>query len=106
MKRIATTPATRSAVDFEPGDVVRSRRRLDVKADDALAVGVDLETVLGLGISFRVHAANRVRQRPDGDRRMDVRSNGIATRGGDLHQRLARLNAAGVWHGDSSVHVK
>src|ERR1700730_16896349 len=101
MQRIADKLAIRHTVDFETGDVMRGRRGLDVEADDALAVGVDLETVLRLGISFRVHAANRVRQRPDGDRRVDVWSNGIATRGGDLHRRLARLNAAVVWHGDS-----
>src|ERR1700682_2825389 len=106
MQWIADKLVTRGAVDFEPGDVMRGRGGLDVKANDALAVGVDLETVLRVGISLRVHAANRMRQRPDSDGRVNVRRNGVATRCGDPHRRPARLNVALVWHGNSSVLPK
>jgi hypothetical protein len=81
------------------------RPRLDVKTNDAPA-GVDLETVLRIRIALRVHAANRVRHRPDEDGRMNVRSNGVTMRRGGLVRHLAWLNAAVVWHGESSVNVE
>src|ERR1700693_5430744 len=107
MQRIADKLVIRRAVDFEPGDVMRGRGGLDVKANDAFAVGVGLETVLRVGITLRVHAAHRMRQRPDGDSRVNVRRNGVAARRGDSHRRPARLNVAIVWwHGNSSVMPK
>src|SRR5207244_5566937 len=98
MQRIADKLVIRAAIDFEPGDLVRNRRWLHMKTHDALAVGVDLETVLRIVITFRMHAANRVRQRLHDNRRVDVRSNGVATRGSGLVRRPARLNAAVIWH--------